>query len=59
MLAYATVQGVKIPSLNEFLNGTLNSNRASESVAFDDTTDKILEAHALKTLQARQNQNGK
>lgn len=52
LLSYATVQGQKLPSLNEFLNISLSQSPKEEKV-FDEKTDKILEEQALKRLNER------
>ena len=52
LLSYATIQGQKLPSLNEFLNISLNQSPKEEKV-FDEKTDKILEEQALKRLNER------
>lgn len=58
VLSYATVQGQKLPSLEEFL--TLTSNEEGEAPkVFDNKTDKFLEEQALKRLNERQKVNGR
>lgn len=52
ILSYATVQGAKLPSLNEFLDLSLKETDKSQTV-FDENTDKFLEAQALKRLEER------
>lgn len=48
----------KLPSLDEFL--ALTSDKAkSAPTSFDEKTDKLLEEHALKTLEERRKKNGK
>ena len=56
-LSYSMVQGVKLPSLNEFLALTLSGHK-NEPTSFDDKTDKAFEAQALKRLHERQKVNG-
>jgi hypothetical protein len=51
LLAFGTVQGAKLPSLDEFLNASLNKNEPIES--FDEKTDEFLEQHAQKLLNER------
>lgn len=51
LLAYGTIHGTKLPSLNEFLGANLEDTNAT---SFDDSTDKALEAEALKRLKERQ-----
>jgi len=52
LLSYGTIHGVKLPSLGEFLNLTSKESPA-DSKEFDESTDKLLEAHALKRLNER------
>jgi hypothetical protein len=56
LLSYGTIHGAKLPTLNEFLGASLNKDQDAVP-QFDDATDKILEAEALKRLNERRNQN--
>lgn len=53
VLSYMASRNPKFPSLDEFLTASLNENNGEEKV-FDENTDKVLEAHALKRLQENQ-----
>ena len=57
-LSYGTIHGAKLPSLNEFLDLTLNETRKEDSSTFDENTDRFLEEQALKKLEERR-RNGK
>lgn len=47
----------ELPSLDEFLSLSLKQGAEVHS-PFDETTDKMLEAHALKRLSERQKAHG-
>ena len=55
ILSYGTIHGAKLPSLNEFLDASLEHDEGASS--FDSETDKILEAEALKRLNERRQLN--
>lgn len=57
LLSYGTIHGAKLPSLNEFLDLSLNKESTKES-SFDEKTDKVLEAQALKLLEERRAKHG-
>lgn len=57
LLSYGTIQGAKLPSLNEFLATSLGSDQNQDS-GFDSETDKAFEEIALKRLRERQAHNG-
>ena len=52
ILSYAVVHDKKLCSLDEFLALT-SSEEKKEPKAFDETTDRLLEAEALKRLNER------
>ena len=58
ILSYRASRAKELPSLEEFLALALNE-KPKEASGFDDKTEAILEAHALKTLEERRKQNGK
>ena len=55
----ATVQKVKIPSLDEFLNLALNNKGDAGSTTFDAKTDQKLSDFALRRLKERQAKHGR
>jgi hypothetical protein len=58
LLSYGTVHGAKLCSLEEFLNLTSGKEHTAPK-SFDENTDKVLEAEALKRFAERQKQYGK
>lgn len=58
LLSYGTIQGVKLPSLHEFLRLSSNSSEEPEKT-FDESTDRFLEEQALKRLNERRSINGR
>lgn len=52
ILSYRVAQAKEFPSLNEFLELSLNES-PKEQNSFDEKADKVLEAHALKLLEER------
>lgn len=50
--AYAVIQGVKIPSLDEFLGATSKDSAQNKS-SFDEKTDKLLEQYALNRIKEK------
>lgn len=58
LLTYGSIHGAKLPSLNEFLELS-SKEKNQEPNNFDESTDKILEAAALKRLEERRLKHGK
>lgn len=56
LLAFGTVHGAKLPSLDDFLNASLN--KADPVQSFDEKTDEFLEQHAHRLLNERRAQLG-
>lgn len=56
LLSYGTIHGAKLPSLGDFLGTNLKESTTS---TFDEKTDKILEAEALKRFEEKRRQLGK
>lgn len=48
--SYGLIHGAKLPSLDEFLNQSLNGE---SHTAFDEKTDKLLEEHARKLVEGK------
>lgn len=48
--SYGLIHGAKLPSLDEFLNQSLNGG---SHTAFDEKTDKLLEEHARKLVEGK------
>lgn len=57
ILSYRTMNGPKLPSLDEFLALTSDKD-ANGASNFDETTDKFLEEQAKKRLLERQKAHG-
>ena len=58
LLSYGTIQGAKLPSLDEFLSLSLGDG-SNEAKAFDKSSDKFLEDQALKKLYERRLNHGR
>jgi hypothetical protein len=51
ILSYGLIHGAKLPSLDEFLDSSKPKEEKASN--FDEKTDKLLEAEALKRLNER------
>ncbi len=58
ILSYKAAGNQKLPSLEEFLALASGKDQEAPISSFDEDTDKILEAQALKRLAERQRHNG-
>jgi hypothetical protein len=57
LVSYQTTKLAKLPSLDEFLGVAFNE-KGEEPKGFDEKTDKVLEAEAMKRLEEKRKQRG-